>query len=100
MVFKFAPSECLRQNMCILIFRGNVLKQYYSPLHTIFEMVVLDIYVLGLIMKQYNALFSQESVALYQLSHIDLDKIDQHLANFLPLLNLPCLHNSCGNVLK
>ena len=47
------------------------------------------------IMKQYNALFSQESHALYQLSHTDPNKIDQHLANFLPLLSLPCLCNSC-----
>ena len=49
-------------------------------------------------MKQYNALFSQESAALYQLSHTDLEKIDQHLANFLPLLNLPCLCNSKNNL--
>ena len=45
------------------------------------------------IMKQYNALFSQDFVALYQLSHTDLDKIDQHLANFMPLLSLPCSCN-------
>ena len=45
-------------------------------------------------MKQYNALFSQESVALYQLSHIDPNKIYQHLANFLPFLNLPCMGHS------
>ena len=31
-------------------------------------------------MKQYNSLFSQEFAALYQLSHTDPDKIDQHLA--------------------
>ena len=35
-------------------------------------------------MKKYNALFSQESVALYQLFHTDPKKIDQHLANFPP----------------
>ena len=44
-------------------------------------------------MKKYNALFSQESVALYQMSHTDLEKIDKNLSNFLPLLNLPCLKN-------
>ena len=38
--------------------------------------------------NNYNALFSQESDALYQLSHTDLDIINQHLANFLPLLNI------------
>ena len=47
--------------------------------------------------KNYNTLFSQESVALYQLSHTDPDKTDQHLANFLPLLSLPTLHNSKNN---
>ena len=44
--------------------------------------------------KNYNALFSQESHALSQLSHIVPDKIDQHLANYQPLYNLPCLCNS------
>ena len=44
--------------------------------------------------KQINP--QQESVALYQLSHTDPNKIDQHLANFLPLFSLPALRNSCG----
>ena len=44
-------------------------------------------------MKQYNALFSQESVALYQLSPTNPNKIDQHLANLLPLLSFPYLRN-------
>ena len=46
--------------------------------------------------NNYNALFSQESPALSQLSHTNPDKIDQHLANFQPLLSLPCLRNSSG----
>ena len=46
--------------------------------------------------NNYNALFSQESVALSQLSHTDPDKIEKHLANFLPLFSLPCLCSSCG----
>lgn len=45
--------------------------------------------------NNYNALFSQESLALSQLSHTDLDKIDQHLASFQPLLSLLFLHNPC-----
>ena len=32
--------------------------------------------------NNYNELFSQESLALSQLSHTDQEKIDQHLANF------------------
>ena len=51
MVFEFSPGEHLRQNIFILIFHGNVLKQPYSSLHLIFEMMVPDIYVLGPIMK-------------------------------------------------
>ena len=47
------------------------------------------------ITKQYNALFSQESIALYKLSSIDPEKIDQDLTNFLSFLSLPCLCNSC-----
>ena len=49
------------------------------------------------IMKQYNALFSQESVVLYQMPHTDPDKIDQHLADLLSLLSLPCMLNSKNN---
>ena len=46
MVFEFSPRECLRQNIFIMIFRGNVLKQHDPSLHTIFEiMVSISIYL-------------------------------------------------------
>ena len=37
-------------------------------------------------MKQYNSLLSQEFDALYQLSHIDSNIINQHLASSQPAL--------------
>jgi hypothetical protein len=51
MIFEFSPGERLRQNACILIFRRNVLKQHDLLLHTIFEMMIPDIYMLIFVMK-------------------------------------------------
>ena len=51
MIFKFAPGERLHQNVCILIFHRNVLKQHDLPLHTISDMMIPDIYMLRSIMK-------------------------------------------------
>ena len=65
--------------------QGNLAAQNPSIFYCIFNQGI---------MKHYNALFSQESSSLYELSHTDPDKINQHLANFLPLLSPPCLHNS------
>ena len=39
---------------------------------------------------------SHKSFLHSQLSHTDPKKIDEHLANFQLLLNLPCLRNKCG----
>ena len=60
MVFEFSRGEHLRQNICILILCRNVLKQHDLPLHTIFDIMILDIYMLRSIMKywinrEYNA---------------------------------------------
>ena len=51
MVFEFSLGERLCQNIYILIFRRNVLKQHDPPLYTISKMMVLDIYMLRSIMK-------------------------------------------------
>ena len=51
MIFKFSPGEHLRQNVYILIFHRNVLKQHDILLHTISEMMILDIYMLISVMK-------------------------------------------------
>ena len=51
MVFEFSPGERLHQNICILIFHRNVLKQHDLPLHTISDMMISDIYMLRSIMK-------------------------------------------------
>ena len=51
MIFEFSPGEHLRQNVCILIFHRNVLKQHDHPLHTISKMMISDIYMVRSIMK-------------------------------------------------
>ena len=51
MIFEFSPGERLCQNVYILIFRRNVLKKHDLPLHTIFDMMIPDIYMLRSIMK-------------------------------------------------
>ena len=51
MVFEFAPGECLHQNIYILIFRKNLLKQHDLPLQTISDMMILDINMFRSIMK-------------------------------------------------
>ena len=51
MVFEFSPGERLRQNVCILILRRNVLKQHDLPLHTISDMMIPDINMFRSIMK-------------------------------------------------
>ena len=51
MIFKFAPGERLRRNVCILIFHRNVLKKQDLMLHTISEMMIPSIYMLRSVMK-------------------------------------------------
>ena len=68
--------------------RGKIACQNPSIFYCIFTMKSWN---------KYNALFSQESPTLSQLSHTDPDKINQHLANSQPLISLPfSMHNSCG----
>jgi hypothetical protein len=51
MIFEFSPGECLHQNVRILIFHRNVLKQHDISLHTISEIMIPNIYMLRSVMK-------------------------------------------------
>ena len=44
-------GQRLLLNICIMIFRRNVLKQYDIPLHTISDMMISDINMFRYIMK-------------------------------------------------
>lgn len=70
-----------------IIYRGKLAAQNLSIFYCIFTMETWN---------NYNALFSQESPTLSQLSHTVSNKIDQHLANSQPLNSLPFLCNMCG----
>ena len=49
--FKFSLRNHLRQDICILISRWNVVQQHNVPMNTISEMVVLDVKMLGPVME-------------------------------------------------
>ena len=70
-----------------IFFRGKLATQNPSIFYCIFTMESWN---------NYNALFSQESPTLSQLSHTDPDKIDQQFANSQPLISLPYLR--CRNL--
>ena len=99
MVFEFAPSEHLCQNICILIFCGNVLKQHYSSLHTISEMMVPNIYVFGPIMKhKINREFNATPIIImyHCRIHLRTKQTNQDISHLDSLTcSLTCCHVLC-----
>ena len=95
-IFKFTPGERLRQNSFILIFRRNVLKQHYPSLHTISEMMVPDIYMLGPIMKhKINREFNATLIITTKhcLIHLRTKQTNQDLSHPDSLTcSLTCCH--------
>ena len=96
MVFEFSPGERLRQNICITIFCGNVLKQHDPSLRTISEMMVPDIYMLGPIMKhKINREFNATLIIIknHCRIHLGTKQTNQDISHPDSLtFNLICCH--------
>ena len=83
MVFKFSLRKLLRQDICILILRGNLLQQHNAPLNTIFEMVVPDVNMLGPVMEYW---INREFYAtlVIKMYHRQIHMMTKQTKNYLP----------------
>ena len=96
--FELAPGERLRQDVGILILRGNIWKHHDSPLNTISDMMVPDVDVFGPIMKYW---ISRElnAALVITVDHCRLQMQPEQTCEDLPHPNSLACSQTCCHVL-